>query len=74
MLVSEVQPGKVKVSLRSTGRASIDQVVARLGGGGHPHAAGVQLRGSREDAKAKLLPELARVLAALDGAGDGARA
>ncbi len=74
LLVSEVQPGKVKVSLRSTGRVSIDQVVARLGGGGHPHAAGAQLRGSREDAKAKLLPELARVLAALDGPAGGTRA
>lgn len=67
-LFSEVEPGKVKVSLRSTGRVSIDQVVSRLGGGGHPHAAGVRLRCSREEAMAKILPELARVLATLDGA------
>ncbi len=66
-LFSEVEPSKVKVSLRSTGRVSIDQVCARLGGGGHPHAAGVQLRGSREDAKAKILPELARLIAAAEG-------
>jgi phosphoesterase RecJ-like protein len=67
-LFSEVEPGKIKVSLRSTGRVSIDQVCARWGGGGHPHAAGVQMRGSREDAKGRILPELARVLAALDAA------
>ena len=59
-LFSEVEPGKVKVSLRSTGRISIDQVCAALGGGGHPHAAGVLLRGTRADARARILPELSR--------------
>jgi phosphoesterase RecJ-like protein len=67
-LFSEVEPGKVKVSLRSTGRVSIDQVVARLGGGGHPHAAGVQLRGSRAEARGRILPELGRLIAAADAA------
>ena len=64
-LFSEVEPGKVKVSLRSTGRVSIDGVCSRLGGGGHPHAAGVQMRGSREQAKAKILPEVERLLSEL---------
>lgn len=64
-LFSEVEPGKVKVSLRSTGRVHIDGVCSRLGGGGHPHAAGVQLRGSREQARARVLPELERLLAEL---------
>lgn len=61
-LFSEVEAGKVKVSLRSTGSVTIDQVCSRWGGGGHPHAAGVQMRGSREDAKAKILPDLVRLL------------
>ena len=61
-LFSEVEPGKVKVSLRSTGRIAIDQVASRLGGGGHPHAAGVLLRGSRAEARARILPELSRLL------------
>jgi bifunctional oligoribonuclease and PAP phosphatase NrnA len=74
VLISEVEAGKVKVSLRSTGRIAIDQVAARLGGGGHPHAAGVLLRGSRADARARILPELHKLLAALDPAGDAARA
>jgi phosphoesterase RecJ-like protein len=67
-LFSEVEPGKVKVSLRSTGRIAIDQVCARLGGGGHPHAAGVLLRGTRAEARARVLPDLAQRLAAPDGA------
>ena len=70
-LISEVEAGKVKVSLRSTGRVAIDQVCGRLGGGGHPHAAGVLMRGTRAEARDRLLPELHSVLAALDPAGVG---
>jgi bifunctional oligoribonuclease and PAP phosphatase NrnA len=69
-LFSEVEPGKVKVSLRSTGRVVIDQVATRLGGGGHPHAAGVMLHGTREEARAKVLPELLRLVEALAPAGE----
>lgn len=68
-LFSEVDPGKVKVSLRSTGRVAIDQVATGLGGGGHPHAAGVLLRGTRAEARARVLPELARRIAAPETAG-----
>ncbi len=61
-LFSEVEPGKVKVSLRSTGRVAIDKIATGHGGGGHPHAAGVLLRGSRAEARARILPELSRVI------------
>jgi phosphoesterase RecJ-like protein len=75
-LFSEVDPGRIKVSLRSTGRVSVDGVCSRLGGGGHMHAAGVQLRGTREQARARILPELERLIAELparpDAAGAGA--
>ena len=64
-LFSEVEPGKVKVSLRSTGRVAIDQVCSRLGGGGHIHAAGVLLRGTRQDARARIVPEIERLIADL---------
>lgn len=74
VLFSEVEPGKVKVSLRSTGRVAIDQIATRYGGGGHPHAAGVQLRGSRADARARILPELERVIAAGPPSNVGSRA
>jgi bifunctional oligoribonuclease and PAP phosphatase NrnA len=73
-LFSEVEPGKVKVSLRSNGRVAIDSVVTRLGGGGHPHAAGVMLRSSRAEARERVLPELGRLVGArvVTGAGGSA--
>jgi phosphoesterase RecJ-like protein len=64
-LFSEVEPGKVKVSMRSTGRVSIDAIATRLGGGGHPHAAGVMLHGSRTEARERVLPELRSLVGAL---------
>jgi nanoRNase/pAp phosphatase (c-di-AMP/oligoRNAs hydrolase) len=39
--------------------------VARIGGGGHKHAAGALLRSSRAEARSRVLPELGRVIAAL---------
>jgi phosphoesterase RecJ-like protein len=65
VLFSEVEAGKVKVSMRSTGRIVVNQIASRLGGGGHPHAAGVALRGTRAAARDLILPELHRLLAAL---------
>jgi phosphoesterase RecJ-like protein len=62
VLFSEVEPGKVKVSMRSTGRVSIDAVASSLGGGGHAHAAGVLLRGTRQQARTRILPELERLI------------
>jgi phosphoesterase RecJ-like protein len=69
-LFSEVEPGKVKVSLRSTGRIVVDRIATGLGGGGHPHAAGVTLRGTRAEARARILPELHRLLEALAPAAE----
>jgi phosphoesterase RecJ-like protein len=70
VLFSEVEPGKVKVSMRSTGRVAVDEVATRLGGGGHVHAAGVLLRGSRPEVRQRILPELRRLVESL-GARDG---
>jgi phosphoesterase RecJ-like protein len=70
-LFSEVEPGKVKVSLRSTGRVEIDAVCTQLGGGGHKHAAGVLLRGTRADARSRVLPALGRLVGALATAPAG---
>jgi phosphoesterase RecJ-like protein len=64
VLFSEAEPGKVKVSLRSTGRVEIDQVASRNGGGGHLHAAGVLLRGSVAEARARIIPELRAIVQA----------
>ena len=72
-LFSELEPGKVKVSLRSTGRVSIDHVCSRLGGGGHPHAAGVLLRGTRAQARERVLPELEALVSGLEPSPSGGR-
>ena len=72
-LFSELEPGKVKVSLRSTGRVTIDAVASRLGGGGHSHAAGVMLHATRAEARAKILPELERLVGELRPAGEPRR-
>ena len=74
VLFSEVEPDKVKVSVRSNGRVAIDSVITRLGGGGHPHAAGAMLQCSLLEARARVLPELARLVGGgvTLGAGHGA--
>ena len=65
VLFSEVEPNKVKVSMRSTGRVAIDKIAAALNGGGHPHAAGAMVTSSRAEARARVLPELSRLVADL---------
>jgi len=67
VLFSEVEPNKVKVSMRSTGRVAIDRIATRLNGGGHPHAAGAMLSCSRSEARGRVMPELSRLVAELDG-------
>ena len=49
--------------MRSTGRVVVDAIATGLGGGGHPHAAGVMLHGSRSEARARVLPELQGLVA-----------
>jgi len=44
-LFSETPDGKVKVSLRSTGRVNVERVASRFGGGGHRAAAGATVPG-----------------------------
>ncbi len=73
-LFSEVESGRVKVSLRSTGRVVIDAVCSRLGGGGHPHAAGVLLRGSRAEARGAILPVVEALLGPAVPVADGGSA
>ena len=51
MLLSELEPGRVKVSFRSDEGAVPAALVARsLGGGGHPRASGATLEGPLEEA------------------------
>jgi bifunctional oligoribonuclease and PAP phosphatase NrnA len=57
-------PDAVKVSLRAKGEVDVARIAARLGGGGHPNAAGVILPGSLADAKTVVLGAVREALAA----------
>ena len=50
MLARENGDGSIKVSLRSRSPLTVDDVAARLGGGGHAQAAGINIRGTLEGA------------------------
>lgn len=68
MLLTDLGDGKVKASLRSSGRVDVQKVAGRFGGGGHRFAAGATLDGPLEEAGAKLRAALAEAVAALDPA------
>jgi phosphoesterase RecJ-like protein len=57
-------PDAVKVSLRAKGEVDVARIAAGLGGGGHPNAAGVILRGSLAEAKTVVLGAVRQALAA----------
>ena len=55
MILSELEPGRVKISFRSEEGTVPAAVVARsLGGGGHPRAAGATLEGTVKDVVRKV--------------------
>src|SRR5262249_7990850 len=58
VLFSEVDPGKIKVSMRSNGRIAVDGIAAQLGGGGHVHAAGALVRGVRAEVRDRVVRAL----------------
>ena len=51
----ELEPGKVKFSLRSKGGGEALALARSLGGGGHPEAAGAEMAGSLKKARRNLL-------------------
>ena len=55
VMLREVEGGKGKVSVRSSPRYDAAAICARLGGGGHPGAAGATVDGGIEAAKAAIL-------------------
>ncbi|MDN5917605.1 MAG: DHH family phosphoesterase [Pseudonocardia sp.] len=58
-LLSEISPGEWSASMRGTGVPDLSAVAGRLGGGGHPGAAGVERAGPVEDVLDALRTELA---------------
>ncbi len=62
-LLTELTPERTKVSLRSKGRVSINDVAGRLGGGGHAYASGIILDKPWRQVLELLLPLLEAKLA-----------
>jgi phosphoesterase RecJ-like protein len=72
VLLREVRGG-IRASLRSAGRADVNLVAKRLGGGGHRAASGIMLEGDTlESARDKILPAVSSTLQAMYGDGGDA--
>ena len=68
MMLSDLGDGRVKVSLRSSGRVDVHRVALALGGGGHRFAAGITLPGPLAEVRRTMLTALTQAIAALDPA------
>lgn len=62
VLLREFSENHVRVSIRSRSDLDISQMVKSLGGGGHPHAAGISWHGTLIDVKNKILAALKELL------------
>lgn len=64
VLLREMEDGQgVDVGLRARPGYDVSVVALAFGGGGHPQAAGCQLRGTLQEAKERLLPALKEMIA-----------
>jgi len=61
VLFSETRNGRIQLNFRSKGRVPVNDVAQRLGGGGHPFAAGAQVDGPMDQAVYQVLEEVRRV-------------
>jgi phosphoesterase RecJ-like protein len=55
VFLRESSNGEYKVSLRSKGVTNVSDVAALFGGGGHPHAAGFNVKGDFREAAARIV-------------------
>ena len=62
LLGRESEDGKIKFSLRAAEPLCVDKIAARLGGGGHPRAAGISMEGTLEETTERVVTELIREL------------
>lgn len=62
MLFKELDNGKIKVSLRSKGRATVNGIARAFGGGGHEQAAGCVIPGELHDVQERVVSEAQRYL------------
>lgn len=63
LLFREVEPGTVRVSLRSRDGFDVNTVARAFDGGGHAAAAGCTLNGTLDEAKARVLAEVRKWMA-----------
>jgi phosphoesterase RecJ-like protein len=63
VVFSERENGLIDVGMRAVPGYDVAEVAYRLGGGGHPQAAGCALEGTLADARKQVLAELQRSLA-----------
>jgi phosphoesterase RecJ-like protein len=64
VVFSERDDGTIDVGMRAVPGQDVAQVALRLGGGGHPQAAGCTLAGDLSEVRGQVLAELHRALAA----------
>ncbi len=64
-LLVELDDGRIRCSLRSTGGIDVSEIAAKFGGGGHKMAAGTFLPGPLEEAKKTVLNEVTEKIKSL---------
>ena len=64
----QLPQGSYKISVRTTAEVDACAIAKRLGGGGHSRAAGCELEGNLDNAKAAILAEVERELKRADAA------
>lgn len=62
ILIQEVAPGEVRLSIRSDGTVDVNAVAARFGGGGHRNASGARVNGNLATVRREVLEALDRAV------------
>ncbi|MGD8191062.1 DHH family phosphoesterase [Brevibacillus ginsengisoli] len=62
ILLTETQPGVVKVGFRSRSQVDVAQIAKSVGGGGHARAAGCTLQGNLEEIEQTILAKIKEAL------------
>jgi len=62
VLIQEIAPGEIRMSLRSDGTVDVNQVAGLFGGGGHKNAAGARVHGELSRVRGDVLEALDRAV------------
>lgn len=62
ILFEEKAEGVIKLSFRSKGKVNVSELAKKFNGGGHPEAAGAQLKATLSEAQEKVLAEAEKAL------------